>query len=55
MSDPRTPHEVYVELGYCPAIHTSKAWCCQQDPHAGPHFALRLLTDNTFVVGVRWD
>lgn len=50
----RQKHVEYVEKGYCPAVHSSKAYCCQAPGHAGEHIALYLKPDGRYVVGARW-
>lgn len=50
----RRKHAGYVVLGYCPSVHSSKAYCCQPVGHAGEHVALYLKPDQSFVVGTRW-
>lgn len=55
MSPHNARHSEYVNIGYCPSIHSSKAWCNGLDGHHGKHFALRLLPDKRFVMGTEWE
>ncbi len=48
-------HDEYVRLGNCPSIHSSKAWFNARKGHAGKHFALRILPNKRFVIGVEWE
>lgn len=47
-------HDTYVERGYCPAVASTKVYCCQQQGHAGEHFAIGLTPEHRIRIMKRW-